>query len=112
MKIVLAGGGTAGHIEPALAVARAWRLQHPKDQIEFLGTSSGLENQLVPAYPKSDNSSQIFTLSICRTNDTDSSFPSSPLDSKGRRFINRLWGICISSGIPCCPFFEDSICYP
>ena len=49
MKIVLAGGGTAGHIEPALAVARAWRSHHPKDQIEFLGTSSGLENQLVPA---------------------------------------------------------------
>ena len=49
MKIVLAGGGTAGHIEPALAVARAWRSQHPKDQIEFLGTTSGLENQLVPA---------------------------------------------------------------
>lgn len=49
MKIVLAGGGTAGHIEPALAVARAWRSDHPKDQIEFLGTSSGLENQLVPA---------------------------------------------------------------
>lgn len=49
MKIVLAGGGTAGHIEPALAVARAWRSDHPIDQIEFLGTSSGLENQLVPA---------------------------------------------------------------
>jgi UDP-N-acetylglucosamine--N-acetylmuramyl-(pentapeptide) pyrophosphoryl-undecaprenol N-acetylglucosamine transferase len=49
MNIVLAGGGTAGHIEPALAVARAWLLHHPKDQIEFIGTSSGLENQLVPA---------------------------------------------------------------
>jgi UDP-N-acetylglucosamine--N-acetylmuramyl-(pentapeptide) pyrophosphoryl-undecaprenol N-acetylglucosamine transferase len=49
MKIVLAGGGTAGHIEPALAVARTWRANHPGDQIEFLGTKSGLENQLVPA---------------------------------------------------------------
>lgn len=49
MKIVLAGGGTAGHIEPALAVARAWRQNHPQDQIQFLGTKSGLENQLVPA---------------------------------------------------------------
>jgi UDP-N-acetylglucosamine--N-acetylmuramyl-(pentapeptide) pyrophosphoryl-undecaprenol N-acetylglucosamine transferase len=36
MKIVLAGGGTAGHIEPALAVARTWRANHPGDQIEFL----------------------------------------------------------------------------
>jgi len=49
MKIVLAGGGTAGHIEPALAVARTWRANHAGDQIEFLGTKSGLENQLVPA---------------------------------------------------------------
>lgn len=49
MKIVLAGGGTAGHIEPALAVARAWRANHPNDQIEFIGTNSGLENQLIPA---------------------------------------------------------------
>ncbi len=49
MKIVLAGGGTAGHIEPALAVARTWRANHPGDEIEFLGTKSGLENQLVPA---------------------------------------------------------------
>lgn len=49
MKIVFAGGGTAGHVEPALAVARTWRASHPNDQIEFLGTKSGLENQLVPA---------------------------------------------------------------
>lgn len=49
MKIVLAGGGTAGHIEPALAVARAWRRNHPQDQIQFLGTKSGLEKQLVTA---------------------------------------------------------------
>ena len=49
MRIVLAGGGTAGHVEPALAVARAWRQSHPQDQIDFLGTKSGLEKTLVPA---------------------------------------------------------------
>jgi UDP-N-acetylglucosamine--N-acetylmuramyl-(pentapeptide) pyrophosphoryl-undecaprenol N-acetylglucosamine transferase len=49
MKIVLAGGGTAGHIEPALAVARLWQHKHPSDQLEFIGTANGLENQLVPA---------------------------------------------------------------
>ena len=49
MKIVLAGGGTAGHVEPALAVARAWRQNHPQDQVQFLGTKSGLERDLVPA---------------------------------------------------------------
>ena len=47
--VVLAGGGTAGHIEPALAVARQWAISHPKDQLIFLGTSSGLEAKLVPA---------------------------------------------------------------
>ena len=47
-KIVFAGGGTAGHIQPALAVARLWKQAHPSDQIVFLGTSSGLETRLVP----------------------------------------------------------------
>jgi UDP-N-acetylglucosamine--N-acetylmuramyl-(pentapeptide) pyrophosphoryl-undecaprenol N-acetylglucosamine transferase len=47
--VVLAGGGTAGHIEPALAVARQWKESHPADQLIFLGTSSGLETTLVPA---------------------------------------------------------------
>ena len=49
MKIVLAGAGTAGHIEPALAVADAWRKEFPASQFEFVGTSAGLENTLVIA---------------------------------------------------------------
>lgn len=48
-SIVFAGGGTAGHIEPALAVARVWKAHNPNDSITFLGTSGGLENELVPA---------------------------------------------------------------
>ena len=47
-RIVFAGGGTAGHIEPALAVARQWKKMHSDTQILFLGTSAGLENRLVP----------------------------------------------------------------
>lgn len=49
MHIVLAGGGTAGHIEPALAVADALRAMHPSVGITALGTERGLENTLVPA---------------------------------------------------------------
>ena len=49
MKIVLAGAGTAGHIEPALAVADAWQKEYPASKFEFVGTASGLENVLVTA---------------------------------------------------------------
>lgn len=48
MKLLLAGGGTAGHVEPALAVARAWSAGHSGDEILFLGTRQGLEMTLVP----------------------------------------------------------------
>lgn len=47
-RIILAGGGTAGHIEPALAVADSLRKMDPQLELEFLGTSSGLEQLLVP----------------------------------------------------------------
>ena len=47
-RILFAGGGTAGHVEPALAVAREWGLQHPDSEIIFLGTREGLEARLVP----------------------------------------------------------------
>ena len=49
MKLLFAGGGSAGHIEPALAVARGWNLERPLDELIFIGTESGLEQTLVPA---------------------------------------------------------------
>jgi UDP-N-acetylglucosamine--N-acetylmuramyl-(pentapeptide) pyrophosphoryl-undecaprenol N-acetylglucosamine transferase len=49
MKILLAGGGTAGHIEPALAVARAVQKKYTDVELLFLGTNHGLENELIPA---------------------------------------------------------------
>jgi UDP-N-acetylglucosamine--N-acetylmuramyl-(pentapeptide) pyrophosphoryl-undecaprenol N-acetylglucosamine transferase len=48
MSVVLAGGGTAGHIEPALALADALRRAHPAIRITCLGTERGLETRLVP----------------------------------------------------------------
>jgi UDP-N-acetylglucosamine--N-acetylmuramyl-(pentapeptide) pyrophosphoryl-undecaprenol N-acetylglucosamine transferase len=48
MSVVLAGGGTAGHIEPALAVADALRRADPRIRITCLGTERGLETRLVP----------------------------------------------------------------
>jgi UDP-N-acetylglucosamine--N-acetylmuramyl-(pentapeptide) pyrophosphoryl-undecaprenol N-acetylglucosamine transferase len=46
---VVAGGGTAGHIEPALALADAVRRIRPDARIVALGTERGLEKQIVPA---------------------------------------------------------------
>ncbi|HEV2451081.1 MAG TPA: undecaprenyldiphospho-muramoylpentapeptide beta-N-acetylglucosaminyltransferase [Streptosporangiaceae bacterium] len=49
MRVVLAGGGTAGHIEPALAVADALRRAEPEIGITCLGTERGLETRLIPS---------------------------------------------------------------
>lgn len=53
MHVVLAGGGTAGHVEPALSVADALRRREPSVSITALGTQRGLETRLIPArgYP-------------------------------------------------------------
>jgi UDP-N-acetylglucosamine--N-acetylmuramyl-(pentapeptide) pyrophosphoryl-undecaprenol N-acetylglucosamine transferase len=53
MKVVLAGGGSAGHIEPALAVADALRRAAPSTEITCVGTERGLETRLIPlrGYP-------------------------------------------------------------
>ncbi|HEX6329640.1 MAG TPA: undecaprenyldiphospho-muramoylpentapeptide beta-N-acetylglucosaminyltransferase [Jiangellaceae bacterium] len=48
MHVVLAGGGTAGHIEPALATADALRRWDARVGITLLGTTRGLETRLVP----------------------------------------------------------------
>ena len=48
MHVVLAGGGTAGHIEPALATADALRRRDGQVGITLLGTQRGLETRLVP----------------------------------------------------------------
>ncbi len=48
MRVVLAGGGSAGHIEPALALADALREADSAVQVTCLGTQRGLETRLVP----------------------------------------------------------------
>lgn len=47
-SILLAGGGTAGHVNPLLAVAAELRRRDPQARVTVLGTSEGLESQLVP----------------------------------------------------------------
>lgn len=48
MKILFAGGGTAGHINPALAIAGYIKERHPNAEISYIGTADKLEARLVP----------------------------------------------------------------
>ena len=49
MKILLAGGGTAGHINPAIAIAKYAMSIDPDTQILFVGKTGAMEAKLVPA---------------------------------------------------------------
>lgn len=53
MRVLLAGGGTAGHTSPLLATADALRRLRPDVEVTCLGTPRGLENRVVPeaGYP-------------------------------------------------------------
>lgn len=48
MKILFAGGGTAGHINPALAIAGYVKSRCPDAEILFVGNKGGMEERLVP----------------------------------------------------------------
>ena len=48
MKVIIAAAGTAGHINPGLAIANKIKEENPKAKIIFIGTMRGIENDLVP----------------------------------------------------------------
>ncbi len=48
MRVLIAAGGTGGHIYPGIAVAREILRRDPESQVRFVGTARGLENKLVP----------------------------------------------------------------
>ena len=48
MKVLIAGGGTAGHINPALAIAGEIKMRRSDADITFVGTPNGMEARLVP----------------------------------------------------------------
>lgn len=49
MKILIGGGGTGGHIYPALSLARYAKSEDSSNNILFVGTAKGLENKIVPS---------------------------------------------------------------
>ncbi|MNM64659.1 UDP-N-acetylglucosamine transferase [compost metagenome] len=48
MRVVLSGGGTGGHIYPALAVAKQCASEYPETEFLYIGGQKGLESSLVP----------------------------------------------------------------
>lgn len=48
MKVLISGGGTAGHINPGIAIAKYIKSKNPDCEILFVGTQKGLETKLVP----------------------------------------------------------------
>ena len=53
LKVIISGGGTGGHIFPAIAIANAIKLEHPNAAILFVGANGKMEMEKVPAagYP-------------------------------------------------------------
>ncbi len=53
MRVLMTGGGTGGHVNPALAIANTIKMNDPTAVIEYVGTKKGIENKLVPkaGYP-------------------------------------------------------------
>ena len=53
MRVLMTGGGTGGHVNPALAIANTIKQNDPEAEIAYVGTKRGIENKLVPkaGYP-------------------------------------------------------------
>ncbi len=49
MRVLMTGGGTAGHINPAIAIADKIKKEHPDAEILFVGAKGRMETRLVPA---------------------------------------------------------------
>jgi UDP-N-acetylglucosamine--N-acetylmuramyl-(pentapeptide) pyrophosphoryl-undecaprenol N-acetylglucosamine transferase len=47
-RLVVAAGGTGGHVYPGIAIAEEWRRRHPGSDVIFVGTARGLEAKVIP----------------------------------------------------------------
>ena len=47
LRIIIAGGGTGGHVVPALAIGRELRDKHAA-KVRYIGTARGIESKLIP----------------------------------------------------------------
>jgi UDP-N-acetylglucosamine--N-acetylmuramyl-(pentapeptide) pyrophosphoryl-undecaprenol N-acetylglucosamine transferase len=77
LRVVIAGGGTGGHLYPGVAVARELLARRPDTQISFAGTSRGIEARVVPR--------EGFALDLLRSSGV-----------KGKSLIDRLRGAALA----------------
>jgi UDP-N-acetylglucosamine--N-acetylmuramyl-(pentapeptide) pyrophosphoryl-undecaprenol N-acetylglucosamine transferase len=75
LSVLIAGGGTGGHLYPGIAVARALLARVPEAQVGFVGTSSGIESRVVPR--------EGFTLEVIRSAGLKGKSPGSLLRGLG-----------------------------
>jgi UDP-N-acetylglucosamine--N-acetylmuramyl-(pentapeptide) pyrophosphoryl-undecaprenol N-acetylglucosamine transferase len=76
MRILIAAGGTGGHVYPALAVAASLRERHPEAEFRWLGGHRGIEKQIVP--PEGHRLDRLWLRSL-RTVDLSPSTVTDPL---------------------------------
>src|SRR5436309_10557077 len=48
LSVLIAGGGTGGHLYPGIAVAREVLTRKPDAQVAFVGTAAGIESRMIP----------------------------------------------------------------
>ncbi|NLN16668.1 MAG: undecaprenyldiphospho-muramoylpentapeptide beta-N-acetylglucosaminyltransferase [Firmicutes bacterium] len=48
MRLLIAAGGTGGHIYPGMTIAQVWQARHPDGEVLFVGTARGLEKDIIP----------------------------------------------------------------
>jgi UDP-N-acetylglucosamine--N-acetylmuramyl-(pentapeptide) pyrophosphoryl-undecaprenol N-acetylglucosamine transferase len=53
MRVVIAGGGTGGHLFPGIAIAEEFKLRNNSTEVVFIGTEHGIESRIIPreGYP-------------------------------------------------------------
>lgn len=76
MRILIAGGGTGGHLYPGIALARELQRRDPSTEISFVGTASGIEARVVPR--------EGFPLALIRV-----------AGLKGKGYVERLQGFLL-----------------
>ncbi|HVN79717.1 MAG TPA: glycosyltransferase, partial [Terriglobia bacterium] len=50
LRVLIAGGGTGGHVFPGIAIAKEVRRRYPQAEIWFVGSQRGIEKDIVPSH--------------------------------------------------------------